>query len=143
MSPEKDIPPRVRPIAALLTKAWQTIDLDNEYFWDMVKRGCDALSESGKIESAGLVVAKSGRNAAQFGKVSLANGEVSVIHGIFTPSEVKELVNGANLSTPDGSPIQFDEEGSLAVPSLPNAVVLRNRPDGAASLFGDPPLFLE
>jgi hypothetical protein len=136
LTPAEVIPPRVRPIAALIIKAWQIIDLDNEYFWDMVTRTSEALNKSSKDEVAGLVVAKSGINAVQFGKVSVQNGETNVMHGVFTPAEAQELVNGIGLTAGDGNLIRFSENGELVVPPVPDAVILRDRPHGAASFYG-------
>lgn len=133
VSPMSEVPPQIRPVAGLLAQAWQTIDLDRQYFWDMMDYTGDRIANAGK-DTAGLVVAKVGRNAVQLGSVAVKQDKLSAMYGVFTARETEELVNGLALSTSGGDKVQF-VEGNLVVPPIPDMVIVRDRPLGAASFF--------
>lgn len=130
----ESLPLKTRQIAGSLVEAWRIIDLDREYFRDSTRNMMDTLRRSDQEEARGLVLSKVGRNAVNFSSVTLEAGEFSIVHGTFSGNEKEELVRNLGIQLNDGRQISV-VEGSLDPAPQPDALVLRQRPDGVASYF--------
>lgn len=131
-----ELPRKSRQIASTLFEAWRVIDLDRKFFGDSALELIERLkAKDGKEARSGIVINKVGKNAVQWGKVTVTDGQSQLIHGVVAGEERDELFANLPIRLSDGRTINITD-GHVMEPPAPDGLTFRGRPDGVSSFFG-------
>jgi hypothetical protein len=128
------LPRKTQKIAGILNNAWAIIDGDRDYFEAQTRSAVEQIEASGRETARGVVIAKVGINAVRFSSVALEAGQFTITHGTFSGDDKNELFRDLELPMTNGVNLHIID-GELQGEPCPDALVLRDRPDGVASYF--------
>jgi len=127
------LPRKTFAIANALHRAWYVIDEDKDYF-DAALTAAIRVQERTKTPTNSLIIAKIGRNATNFGLVSMPgnNQKGKVVYGRFDNESVIAMLEETPMYLTDGRCITY-VNGSLNPDLVPDLQVIRA--SGPAAVF--------